>query len=241
VELRKQKLMKKIFICLVLVFCCGCGARFSVNVDSISSGEPLSHAKCTILPTDPNVVSNHLQHEEYSKYIKRALEKKGCELTDQVSEAEVVVFLQYGITEPRESLYSYSTPVWGQTGVSSSYSTGRIHSFGSGMASYSGTTTYTPTYGITGYQTHIGTRITYTRFMVLDAYDLEEYRKTREEVQLWKTTAISTGSSGDLRRVFPIMVAACTEHIGENTGKQVEIVLYENDKRVQEIKALPEK
>jgi hypothetical protein len=212
-----------------------------VNVDSISSGELLSRAKCIILPTDPNVMSNQLQHKEYSEYIEYALEKKGYEVMDKVSEAEVVVFLQYGISEPHESLYSYSTPVWGQTGVSSSYSTGTIHSFGSGMASYSGTTTYTPEYGITGYQTHVGTRITYTRFMVLDAYDLEEYRKTLKEVHLWKITAISTGSSGDLRRVFPVMVTACTEYIGENTGKQVEIGLYENDKRVQEIKGIPKK
>ncbi len=233
--------MKKIFLCIALIFCVGCGRPFQVNINSISSGNLLSGSKCVILPSDPNIAADQLQYKEYATYIKRALEKNGYEVTDNRGEAQVVVFLNYGIRNPHENLYNYSTPVWGQTGVSSSYTTGTINSFGSGIASYSGTTTYTPQYGITGYQSHVGTLITFTRFLVLDAYNLEEYRKTNKEVQLWRTTAISTGSSGDLRLVFPLMVAASTEYIGIDTGKQIEIVIYENDKRVQEIRGLLEK
>lgn len=233
--------MNKIIISVGLLFCVGCGAPFHVSVDSISSGEILSDSKCIILPIDPNAIDSQLQFKEYSQYIKRVLEKNGYKVTDRIDEAQLVIFLKYGISEPEENVYSYSTPVWGQTGVSSSHSTGTIHSFGSGMASYSGTTTYMPEYGITGYQSHIGTRISYTRYIVLDAYDLDEYRNTQKEVQLWRTTAISTGSSGDLRRVFPVMIAASTKYIGENTGKQIKIILYENDKRVQEIKGLQKK
>ena len=233
--------MKKIFICLGLLLCSGCGPQFSVNVDSISSGELLSNSKCIVLPADPNVAANQLQYKEYTVYVKRALANKGYVVTDNSDEAEVAVFLSYGISEPHESIYSYSSPVWGQTGVSSSHTTGTIHSFGSGMASYSGTTTHTPEYGITGYTSKIGTRITYNRFMILDAYNLEEHRKTQKEVQLWRTKAISTGSSADLRQVFPVMVAASSEYIGENTGKQIKLVLYENDKKVQNIKGLSDR
>lgn len=220
------------------MFCAGCGLPFHVNVDSISSGELLSNSKCILLPADPNIITNNLQYKEYAGYIKRALQKNEYEVTDDIDEAVIVVFLSYGITEPHESIYSYSTPVWGQTGTSSSHTTGTIYSYGGGMASYSGTTTYTPQYGITGYQSHIGTRITYTRFIILDAYDLAKYRETSKEVQLWRTTAISNGSSGDLRLVFPVMAAASSEYIGKNTSKQIKRVLYENDKRVKEIKGL---
>ena len=242
VNFRRGVDMKNIIICISLLFCVGCGDRFFVNVDSISSGELFAGSKCIILPLDPNITpTNNLQFKEYTSYIRRALQNKGYELTDNINEAKVVVFLKYGVSGPHESLYSYSTPVWGQTGVSSSYTTGTINSFGSGMASYSGSTTYTPQYGITGYQSHVGTQVMYTRFIILDAYDLESYRKIKKEVQLWKTTAISTGSSGDLRLVFPVMVAAASEHIGDNTGKQTEKILFENDKRVKEIKGLLEK
>lgn len=237
--------MKKFIVFVSLLVCAGCSltnsSQFNVNVDSISSGKLLSDSKCVILPADPNDIIDQLQYIEYSRYIKRALEKKGYQIAGDMNEAEMVVFFEYGISEPKERVYSYSTPVWGQTGVSSSYTTGTIQTFGNKMALYSGTTTHTPTYGIKGYQSHTKTQINYTRFLILTAYDLEEYRKTNSEVQLWRTIIISTGSSGDLRKVFPVMIAASTEYIGVNTGKQIDIVLNENDNRVKEIKGLHEK
>lgn len=105
-----------------------------------------------------------------------------------------------------------------------------------GIGTYSGTTTYTPTYGITGSTTDSGTYTTYQRFLVLDALDLPEYRQTKKEVELWKTTITSTGSSGDLRRVFPYMVTASMPHIGTNTGQQVKVILMENDPAVMNLK-----
>ena len=72
--------------------------------------------------------------------------------------------------------------------------------------------------------------------MWLDAVDLDEYRKAEKEVQLWKTTVTSNGSSGDLRQVFPILVAASKPYIGSNTGKKLKVMLSEGDKRVTEIK-----
>lgn len=86
----------------------------------------------------------------------------------------------------------------------------------------------------------VGTSTSHTMTIVLDAYDLDVYRKTQKKVQAWKTTVMSTGSSADLRRVFPVMIAAASKYIGENTGKQIRIKLFENDKRVEEIKGLQE-
>jgi hypothetical protein len=74
--------------------------------------------------------------------------------------------------------------------------------------------------------------------MVLDAVDLDEYKKSKNEVQLWKTTVTSSGSSGDLRRVFPILVGASQQYIGKNTGQKVEVDLYEEDERVSGIKGI---
>lgn len=225
-----------IFFCLIP--CIGC-TPYYVNVNSISSGVSYSGAKCILLPMDPNITSsNNLQFQEYASYIKTALRINEYELTENINEAKIIVFLSYGISKPHERIYSYSTPVWGQTGISSAYTTGSIHSYGGGSASFSGTTTYTPQYGITGYQSHIGTSITYNRFIFLGAYDLEEYIRTKKEVQVWETTAVSTGDSGDLRQVFPVMVAALSKYIGKNTGKQIEVSLFENDVRVKEIKGI---
>jgi len=73
----------------------------------------------------------------------------------------------------------------------------------------------------------------------LDAVDLEEYRRSEKVVQIWKTTVTSRGTSGDLRRVLPVLVAAAKPYIGINTGKQVGVTLREEEKAVLEIKGSP--
>lgn len=73
---------------------------------------------------------------------------------------------------------------------------------------------------------------------MLAAYDLEVYRREDKEIQVWKTTVTSSGSSGDLRRVFPILVAASRPYIGVNTGQQVKVILDENDRAVVDVKGI---
>ncbi len=178
-----------------------------------------------------------LQFREYAAYVERALLSLGYTKGARLEDTDIAISLGYGIGEPETSQYTYSLPTYGQTGVSSANTYGTVNTYGN-SSTYSGTTTYTPTYGVTGSTTHTGTLTTYYRYMWLDAFDLEEFRKTKNRIQLWKTTVTSTGSSGDLRQVFPILVAASKPHIGSNTGKKINVVLTEKDKKVAEIKGL---
>lgn len=221
---------------LLLSGCATTQPRFSVNVDSIS-GSDVDKNSYVLLPGNKDTKADDLQFKEYATYVNRALTKQGFAPADSFEKASVAIFLVYGTGNPQEHQYSYSIPTWGQTGVSSSYTTGAVSSYG-GYGSYSGTTTYTPTYGITGSTSHTGSYTTYFRFMVLDAVDLDEYKKSKKEVQLWKTTVTSAGSSSDLRRVFPILVAASKQYIAKNTGQKVEVNIYEEDEQVIEIKGI---
>jgi len=221
---------------LVISGCATMQPQYIVRVDSISGGAAGKNSYI-LLPGNKDTKEEDLQFKEYAAYVNRALIKQGFVPSESFEKANVAIFLGYGIGEPQEHQYSYSIPIWGQTGVSSSHTTGTVSSYG-GYGSYSGTTTYTPTYGVTGSTTHIGSYTTYFRFMVLDAVDLDEYKKSKKEVQLWKTTVTSAGSSGDLRRVFPILVAASQQYVGKNTGQKVEVNLYEEDQRVIEIKGI---
>jgi hypothetical protein len=67
---------------------------------------------------------------------------------------------------------------------------------------------------------------------------LKRYRETNKLNEVWKTDIVSTGSSGDLRRVFPVLIAGAAKYIGENTGQQVNVELYEDSKEVLEIKGI---
>jgi hypothetical protein len=221
---------------LVVSGCATTQPQFSVRVDSISGGA-VDKNSYILLPGNKDTKAEDLQFKEYAAYVNRALIKQGFVPAESFEKANVAIFLVYGLGDPKEHQYSYSIPTWGQTGVSSSYTTGTISSYG-GYGSYSGTTTYTPTYGITGSTAHTGSYTTYFRFMVLDAVDLDEYKKSKKEVQLWKTTVTSSGSSGDLRLVFPILVAASQQYVGKNTGQKVKVDLYEEDERVIGIKGI---
>ncbi|HID69608.1 MAG TPA: DUF4136 domain-containing protein [Desulfobacterales bacterium] len=231
---------KSIVLLLLTVFLllgCAIGPSFLVKVDSISIPEVISEKTFILLPGLKDVNSNDLQFKEYASYVERALTSAGYIKAKDFKDARIAIFLSYGIGAPKEHVYSYSLPVWGQTGVSSSTTYGTITSYGS-YGTFRGTTTYTPTYGITGYTTHIGSYTTFFRFLILDAVDLKKYRRSGKVIHIWRTTVTSRGSSGDLRRVFPVLVAAAKPYIGTNTGKQLDITLTEQDKAVLEIKAL---
>lgn len=218
-----------------LLQACVVGPQYNVHVDSISSPAAALKTKYFLLPGLKGVDASDLQYREYSVYVERALALRGFTKASTIQEANVVILLGYGIGDPETREYTYSLPTYGQTGIASANTYGTINSYGN-TATYSGTTTYTPTYGITGSTTYTGTSTTFYRFMWLDALDLDEFRKSEKQVPLWKTTVSSTGYSGDLRLVFPILVAASKPHIGSNTGQKMLIILHGGDKRVDEIK-----
>lgn len=222
---------------IATAFLMGCATTFHVNVDSINAPGAEAKKKYILLSGLKDIESTDLQFKEHARYVDKALVSTGFLKASSFQDANVAIFLAYGIGDPQKHQYSYSLPVWGQTGVSSSTTFGTLSTYG-GYGTFHGTTTYTPTYGITGYTTHIGTHTTYFRFFILDAVDLDEYRQSQRAVQIWKTTVTSTGSSSDLRRVFPVLVGASKPYLGTNTGKKVEINLTENDKRIIEIKEL---
>lgn len=209
--------------------------QYHVNVDSLSASPETAKKHFVLLPGNKDTPTTDLQFREYAAYINHVLASRGYIPAENIEKADLAIFIVYGIGNPQQHQYSYSIPTWGQTGISSSSTYGTLNTYG-GYGTYSGTTTYTPTYGITGSTSNIGTYTMYFRFLVLDALDLSEYKQTKREVQLWKTTITSVGSSGDLRRVFPYMITASMPHIGTNTGQQIKVVLEENDPAVLNVK-----
>jgi len=224
---------------IFLLLLAGCAARtdYIVIVDAISSVEHEQNSTYVLLSANEDVDIDDLQFREFAQYIHRALAARGFLHTENINEAELAIFLYYGIGDPQEHYYTYSIPIWGQTGVSSSTTTATMNFYGN-TGYYSGTTTHTPTYGITGYSSGAGSYVTYFRHMALSACDIAHYQETQQLKEVWRTYVASTGSSGDLRRVFPIMVAAAWQHIGENSRGQVQVKLNENSPLVREVKGM---
>ena len=218
-------------------FLSGCATTqrpsYTVSVNGLAAQTTNAAASFIVLPGDKNVAATDLQFQEYAGFVERALGQRGLHRAPSVDKADMMIFLAYGIGDPKEHVYSYSLPNFGQTGVSSSTTYGSLYG-----NSYSGTTYYTPTYGVTGYSSHVGTYVTFTRHVFIEAVDIPTYRSKKKVVQVWKTGIVSVGSSGDLRRVFPVMIGAASSYLGTNTGEIRTVNLYEDDPRVLLVKGI---
>jgi hypothetical protein len=232
----------KLFSLLFILALCGCASfsnmgtnRFNISVDSLAASGAAAKKTYLLLPGNQGVTAADLQFKEYAEYLKRVLNKKGYTYTESKDEADVAIYLSYGMGDPETHQYSYDLPVWGRTGYYAS-STQVAQTVVDGQTKYRAYTTYTPTYGLIGYNTHIDSVTTFFRFAVIAAYDYSQFKKDETEVQLWKTTINSTGSSDDLRSIFPMLMAASIPYIATDTGHKVYLTLYETDPVVQEIK-----
>jgi Domain of unknown function (DUF4136) len=145
-----------------------------------------------------------LEFAAYAKFVEDGLRREGFQVVSVGEPAELITFFGYGIDQGRDELYSYAIPQFGQTGVRSSQTFGTVQSYGSGAA-YSGTTTYTPSYGVTGWTPQVRTRRLYTRAIVLHIYDISQ---GDEPVKLYESTVTSRGSSGTMGEVIDEIVAS---------------------------------
>lgn len=230
-----MKILPSIYFALLGILLSGCSQKFIVNVDSLSSPIAKEKTKYILVPGNKDCSRSDLQYMEFESYTDRALQDLGFFKASDNDQAEVLIILSYGITDPLVYNYTYEVPIYGQTGISSSHTSGNVYSFSNG-ASYSANTSYTPSYGVIGSKTCIGTGVSYKRYLSLIGMDVDHYKLTNEVKDLWHTDISSVGESGDLRKVFPILLGAAKEHIASNTGQKIIITLSEKDNRVLEVK-----
>lgn len=216
------------------VAACASNPPYSVNVNSIADSTAGPIGTYTIIPLDESVNHTDLQFREFARYVRSSIPRSMGHYVEPDADPDAVVILAYGIGDPATEVSSFSIPQFGQTGISSAQTFGTMSSYGN-HGTYSGTTTFTPTYGITGYSTHIASQRTYSRHIALFAYDLKS--SGGEPRQIWQTVIQSRGSNDDLRSVFPIMIAAAGPTIGSNTSESQRITIRENDPKVSALRA----
>src|SRR5690606_30199649 len=123
------------------------------------------------------VEEGDLQFQEFASYVDRVMAERGFVKVGSFDSADIAVFFSYAIGDPQTHQYTYSVPVWGKTGTASSTTRGTVSTYGN-SSTYSGTTTHSPSYGVVGSATHLGTYTNHSRFLVLDAYDIAVYKES---------------------------------------------------------------
>lgn len=92
--------IKYVFILFFSILLVGCSStRFVVDVSSIQHEK--AGNKVFIAPGMKDVNINNLQFKEYSAYIIKALQKKGFTVVDNIDDADQVIMLAYGVSNPQ--------------------------------------------------------------------------------------------------------------------------------------------
>lgn len=229
-----SRLITAIVTALLMALTSGC-VSYRIGVSGFSDAAYSGGRSYWLLPSQEGVSTDDLEFKEYAVYLRRGLAQAGFTEAASYEQADLGLFVSYGIGGTREHQYSYSLPIYGQTG-------GGTYNFsGTTYSRYGSTTTHgtiyqQPQYGIVGAQRVSGTSVTHLRHLLVDAVDLKIHRNDKKAVSVWRTEVLSRGSSSDLRQVFPVMVAAATPHFGKNTQKQIILEISEGDKRLQRIR-----
>lgn len=227
---------------LLLLSACAAGLDFSVGVDSITDPSAKPSRAYFLFPGDTTISVSDLYFKEYSSYLHTILNSRGYKQSD-LDEAELIIFVRYGIGNPGLHSYSYSIPIIERTDPGSTTTRSSSSTYGTvGNTSVTANTSTTstveskPKYDVVGTNTYSGTYTTYFRYFVIDAIDLNDFRKSGVLNTAWRTTITSEGSSNDLRLVIPAMLAASLKYIGTNTGKRIDLEIGDNDARIDELR-----
>ena len=188
----------------------GCGSFVKSNV-AVFHKLPENQAltKYAFIPLKEQ--ENSLEYETYQGLIRSELANHRYEEVE-VEQADVIIEFSYGIDKGEEKLKS--RPIFGQTGVSSSSTSGTLSTYGN-VGTYSGTTTYTPTYGIIGTSTY--SRTEYKRGLWLYIVDKKTVGADKLDV-LYEGSVKSAGSSSQLAKVMPAMIKALFKEFPGKSG-----------------------
>lgn len=162
-----------------------------------------------------------LEHRSYLNLVSNELARYGYEEVS-IEYSEIIVVLAYGIDDGKT--VSRNIPIWGQTGVQSSTTTGQINTYGN-YGTFSGTTTYTPTYGVTGYTTAQSTK--YKREVYVNFYDTSSVLEGNP-TSILETRAISEGSSNEISAVMPSIIKAIFKDFPGESGKTRRVDIQTN-------------
>lgn len=196
------------------------------NVNSYSTGDKIQGQKFYLTHENDRSLENNFEYKEFSSYLRKVLTEKGMVESAAADEADVVVFFGYGIGEPRNEIYDYAVPIFGQTGVSSARTTG---SFTGGNVTAN--TTFTPSYGLTGVVPRSETLTIYDRWLRFAAVDAQSLKSGNKPVEKWRVNVKSSGSIGELRNIVPFMIFSAKDYVGISSMRVVQVkVKYKSNK-----------
>lgn len=254
--LRFSKIYLSFFVAIsTLLLFSSCGTTYYASGDTFYVSSIDSYGQYDIKGKEffiesgmEDISEKDLQFKEFKNLITKSFIRQGAITANSRIDADIIVLLQYGISDPQTYQENIPIPIWGRTSIASSstttnstsntyvnangsaYSTGGVIAgsvYGSSSTTNNSTssTQYNYNYGITDVYYQTVTSTEYYRYCNVYAYD----NKTKSNDMLWKTCISSTGSNGDLRETLPYLIYTGMAFYGFNTGKKITLCTKNNN------------
>lgn len=191
---------------------CAIGPQVRADVSAMAAIERAQPGTFMIDTPNRAIDKGSLEFQAVADAIATSLAARGYKRVELAAEPQILVLADYSISDPIPVASSYTIPIWGQTGVSASSTYGTFYG-----NSYSAQTTYTPTYGVTGYNTGTRTDLVYVRSLVVRGIDFRSFLAGNSK-EIWKTQVLSRGPSPYLHEVLPYLLQAGSPYFATNVG-----------------------
>lgn len=190
---------------LMMVLFGGCAKYVETNISVFHElKSPIQSATYILLPSSEQ--AENLEFQSYAKLIKAEMERYGLKEASR-SNARYGVYLSYGIDGGREVLSSM--PVYGHTGISGIYTSGKTNAQGV----YTGVTYVAPRYDVIGLETRSDT--VYGSFLYIDIVDLIASSTPRK---VYEGRISGKSETPFLGAIMPIMVRSIFEEFPGTSG-----------------------
>jgi len=237
--MKMKILILKIILVLLLQTGCQTTQQYTARVSSFGAHPNREETRYVIKPSNSDEV-NRFEFEEYAGYLERALAVKGFQRENDDTVANVIIYLGYNISGPNRIKTRTYVPIMEMVPTPNTTTTGNIN-YSNNQINYQESTSGTMIMQTKEFREIIGESTTYVRTVRVYASEM----KTDDAAQsindaMWVTEIVSEGSSGELRNVMPVMIAAALEYFGESS-KGVHIInTTENSRNVRYIKGQAE-
>ncbi|WP_156482754.1 hypothetical protein [Acetobacter cerevisiae] len=206
--MRATKNIKKTFEGIMvigsLVSLSGCSASMQSHIQSFSAANGITKMDRIFVAWLPSSRHQQLEGESWVSFAKTQIEQKGYQVVDNIKSSSVVLFVALDVDNGRTQSYSYSIPQYGVVGYSGASTTGTENTFGN-ITTYNSNTTYTPQYGVTGYNSGIGYSTVFNRTGAIIAFRPVPGGKPE---MVYNTRLLSAGSCGILPAISESLVKA---------------------------------
>ena len=203
----------KILALIISIFLVSCsttpnlGQRVQGNIESFNNFG-VSLDGLIYVEAGSEIKKGKLEFASYKNKLESNLMNKGFQFTDELSTANYVLFLDYGIGNEKIRIGSYSVPTFGPTG--------------GGTSTFYGNTAITnPSYGVTGSRTQTYSYSQYPRFVTIDIFEKESQKK------VYEMTLKSSGACSLMSEVMDEFLAALSNDFPNNSGSFIVPAIFD--------------